>query len=46
MDLKELKKADAKMEPFFQTAKCFLKKPLSLCISPVNAAVMYVRRRT
>jgi len=26
MDLKELKKADAKMEPFFLTAKYFIKK--------------------
>jgi len=26
MDLKELKKADAKMEPFFLTAKYFSKK--------------------
>jgi len=44
MDLKELKKADAKMETFFLTAKYFLKKQPLLFIRLVSGFPANPRR--
>jgi hypothetical protein len=45
MDLKELKKADAKMEPFFLTAKYFAKNRCRPCIRHSMGGMLLSRRR-
>jgi hypothetical protein len=46
MDLKELKKADAKMEPFFLTAKYFAKNRRLRCILHSMSGMLFPRRYT